>query len=205
MTASDAPLLVVGSHNAKKGAELAEMLQPFGLRVATLADFPNAIDVVEDGDSFAANARLKATQQARHLGQWVLADDSGIEVDALQGAPGIYSARFAGEPADDEANNRLLLKKLAGLPFEQRGAQYACHVVLADPTGEVRVEGFGICRGRIRQTPDGANGFGYDPLFEIRELHQTFGQLGPHVKQVLSHRGRAMRAILPQLLAAMTG
>src|SRR5690606_12575314 len=154
----------------------------------------------EDGDSFAANARLKAIAQARHLGEWVLADDSGIEVDALGGAPGIYSARFAGEPADDEANNRLLLEKLAGLPPERRGAQYYCHVTLADPSGDIRAEASGICRGVIREVPDGNNGFGYDPLFEIRELHQTFGRLGPHVKQVLSHRGRAMRALLPRLL-----
>jgi XTP/dITP diphosphohydrolase len=195
------PLIVVGSHNRKKGKELAELLAPHGWQVATLADFPNPIDVVEDGDSFAANARLKAIQQARHLGQWVLADDSGIEVDALGGAPGIYSARFAGEPPDDEANNRLLLARLAGLPDEKRGAQYYCHVAVADPQGQIRAEATGICRGRIREEPDGENGFGYDPLFEIRELHQTFGRLGPHVKQVLSHRGRAMRSLLPRLLA----
>ncbi len=203
MTRFETPLLVVGSHNAKKGFELAELLRPYGLSVATLADFPDAREVVEDGDSFAANARLKATQQARHLGQWVLADDSGIEVDALHGAPGIYSARFAGEPPDDEANNRLLLEKLAGLPPDRRGAQYYCHVVLADPQGEIRAEGCGLCRGVIREVADGTNGFGYDPLFEIRELHQTFGRLGPHVKQLLSHRGRAMRAILPKLLTEM--
>lgn len=194
------PQLVIGTHNKKKGLELAEMLAPYQLTVATLAEFPAALDVVEDGDSFAANARLKAVQQAKHLGQWVLADDSGIQIDALQGAPGIYSARFAGEPCDDQANNQLLLEKLAGLPPEKRGAQYYCHVTLADPSGEVRGESHGICRGRILTSPAGENGFGYDPLFEVREYHRTFGQLGPSVKRALSHRSRAMRAILPQVV-----
>lgn len=176
------------------------MLAPYQLTVATLAEFPEAIDVVEDGDTFAANARLKAVQQAKHLGHWVLADDSGIQIDALQGAPGSYSARFAGEPCDDGANNRLLLEKLEGLPPEKRGAQYYCHVTLADPSGEVRGESHGICRGRILAEPAGENGFGYDPLFEVREYHRTFGQLGPSVKRALSHRSRAMRAILPQVV-----
>jgi len=192
--------IVIGTHNQKKGHELAEMLAPHHLTVATLAEFADALDVVEDGDTFAANARLKAVQQAKHLGHWVLADDSGIQVDALKGAPGIYSARFAGEPCDDQANNRLLLEKLAGLPPEKRGAQYYCHVTLADPKGEVRGESHGICRGRILAEPAGENGFGYDPLFEVREYHRTFGQLGPSVKRALSHRSRAMRAILPQVV-----
>lgn len=193
--------LVVGTHNRKKGCELAEMLAPYHLVVVTLEDFPAAIEVVEDGDSFAANARLKATQQARHLGQWVLADDSGIEVDALGGAPGIYSARFAGEGATEEDNNRLLLERLAGLPPEQRGARYYCHVTLADPNGEVRAESHGTCRGRIGTEPKGGNGFGYDPLFEVREYHRTFGELGPVVKRALSHRSRAMRDIVPRVVA----
>lgn len=192
--------LIIGTHNKKKGAELAELLTPHGLQVATLADFPSAIEVVEDGDSFAANARLKATQQAQHLNAWVLADDSGIEIDALGGAPGIYSARFAGPDCDDGANNRLLLDKLADLPPERRGAQYYCHVTLADPTGEVRCESSATCRGVIRTEPAGTNGFGYDPLFEVREYHRTFGELGQAVKRALSHRSRAMRAMVPRVV-----
>ena len=194
------PQIVIGTHNKKKGAELAEMLAPFDFLVATLDEFPTAIEVVEDGDSFAANARLKATQQAKHLKGWVLADDSGIEVDALDGAPGIYSARFAGENATDEDNNRLLLERLEGLPSERRGARYYCHVTLADPTGAVRAETAAMCRGRIRTQPSGCNGFGYDPLFEVREYHRTFGELGPAVKRALSHRSRAMRSIVPQIV-----
>lgn len=199
----DKPRLVIGTTNEHKGRELAQLLGPYGFQVQTLLDYPSALDVVEDGDSFAANARLKACQQAKHLRQWVLADDSGLEVDALQGAPGIFSARYAGDQATDEDNNRKLLNELNGLPGDQRGARYCCSVVLADPQGEVRAESWGACRGRIRTEPAGRNGFGYDPLFEIREYHQTFGQLGPQVKAALSHRARALRAIVPQLVAVM--
>jgi XTP/dITP diphosphohydrolase len=194
------PSLVIGTHNRKKGIELAELLAPRGFSVVTLEDVPNAIEVVEDGDSFAANARLKAAQQAVHLGRWVLADDSGLAVDALGGAPGIYSARYAGPSANDEDNNRLLLEKLKDTPLEKRTAHYVCHVSVADPTGTIRAESHDICRGRIRFEPAGPNGFGYDPLFEVVEYHRTFGELGPHVKRVLSHRSRALRAIVPKLL-----
>ena len=192
--------LVIGTHNHKKGAELAELLAPWGFSVATLADFPDAMEVVEDGDSFAANAILKASEQAKHLGRWVLADDSGLEVDALNGAPGIFSARFAGENATDADNNHRLLADLANTPPERRTARYVCHVAVADPTGALRAESHDICRGRILFDAAGANGFGYDPLFEVVEYHRTFGELGPAVKRALSHRSRAMRAIVPQLI-----
>lgn len=195
--------LVIGTHNRKKGLELAELLAPWGFRVAALDEAPCAIEVVEDGDSFAANAALKATLQAKHLKRWVLADDSGIEVDALGGAPGIYSARFAGPNATDADNNRLLLEKLADLPLEKRSARYVCHVTVADPAGVVRAESHDVCRGRIRFAAAGTNGFGYDPYFEVVEYHRTFGELGPTVKSVLSHRSRALRTILPQLVALL--
>jgi XTP/dITP diphosphohydrolase len=157
--------------------------------------------VVEDGDSFAANAALKATQQAKHLGRWVLADDSGLEVDSLGGKPGIYSARFAGPQATDDDNNRHLLELLGDMPLERRTARYVCHVTVADPTGTVRAESCDTCRGRIRTASAGTNGFGYDPYFEVVEYHRTFGELGPTVKRMLSHRSRALRGILPQLVA----
>lgn len=189
--------LVIGTHNRKKGQELAEMLAPWGIAVATLDDVAGAIEVVEDGDTFAANAALKATQLARHLERWVLADDSGLAVDALNGAPGVYSARFAGSDATDEDNNRLLLHRLADTPLEKRTAHYVCHVTLADPGGMIRAESDDVCHGRIRFEPAGTNGFGYDPLFEVVEYHRTFGELGPSVKRAISHRSRAMRAILP--------
>ncbi|RIK80152.1 MAG: non-canonical purine NTP pyrophosphatase, RdgB/HAM1 family [Planctomycetota bacterium] len=192
--------LIIGTTNAAKGRELAELLAPYHFQVLTLKDVANPIDVVEDGDTFAANARKKASTQAQHLKSWVLADDSGLEVDALGGRPGVYSARFAGESATDEENNRKLLAEMGDLPLERRTARYVCHVALADPRGTIRAEAHDVCGGRIAFEPAGTNGFGYDPLFEVVEYHRTFGQLGPQVKAALSHRARAMRAIVPALL-----
>ena len=202
MTSQSRPPIVIGTHNRKKGLELTELLAPLGFSVLTLDDVPGAIEVVEDGDTFAANAALKATQQAKHLKQWVLADDSGLEVDALNGAPGVFSARFAGPNATDADNNARLLADLRKTPVEKRTARYVCHVTIADPTGAIRAESEDICRGRILFEQAGRNGFGYDPLFEVVEYHRTFGELGPHVKRALSHRSRALRAIVPKLVAA---
>jgi XTP/dITP diphosphohydrolase len=194
------PTLVLGTRNRKKGQELAELLAPWGFDLKTLADLPDSIEVEETGDTFAANAALKACQQARHLGQWVLGEDSGLVVDALGGEPGVLSARFSGAGATDESNNALLLARLGDTSLDQRTAHYVCHAVLADPSGAIRAESEAECRGRVRFTPAGIGGFGYDPLFEIVEYHRTFGELGPVVKAVLSHRARAIRAIIPELL-----
>ena len=193
--------LLIGTTNLAKGRELNELLQPHGFQIRTLQDVADPIEVVEDGDTFAANARKKASEFARHLDCWVLADDSGLEVDALKGAPGIYSARYAAPNATDQQNNDKLLHDLANTPPGKRTANYYCHVAVADPTGEIRAESSDTCRGRICLEPAGTNGFGYDPLFEVAELHRTFGELGPRVKSALSHRARAMRAIAPQLVA----
>lgn len=196
-----APTLVIGSRNAKKRDELVGLLAPRGIVVKTLADFPDLThEVDEDGDTFEHNARKKATEYAKALGQWVLADDSGVCVDALGGAPGVYSAHYAGKHGDDAANNALVLEKLAGLPPEKRGAHYVAMLVLADPQGNVRAETRGECHGRILTEAHGAGGFGYDPLFEVREYHRTFGQMGPAVKRAISHRSRAIRAMLPHIL-----
>ncbi|MCE9544849.1 MAG: RdgB/HAM1 family non-canonical purine NTP pyrophosphatase [Planctomycetia bacterium] len=197
---STRPLLVLGTRNAKKAAELVELFSRCGLDVALLSAFPAAIEVEETGDTFAANAALKAGQQARQLGQWVLGEDSGLVVDALHGAPGVYSARYAGPAATDEANNRRLLLELDAVAEAARTAHYVCHMTLCDAQGTVRAEAEDICRGRIRREPAGTHGFGYDPLFEIVEYHRTFGQIGPAVKQAISHRSRAARLLLPQLV-----
>jgi XTP/dITP diphosphohydrolase len=174
-------------------------LEPHGLALKTLADYPDAIEVEETGDTFAANARLKATLQARRLKQWVLGEDSGLSVDALGGAPGVRSARFSDPGATDERNNALLLEKLHGVPSEKRSAHYTCYAALSDPDGAVRAESEGICRGRILAKRVGSGGFGYDPLFEIIECHRTFGELSPAVKAVLSHRSRAIRQLVPRI------
>ena len=199
-------VLVLGTRNRKKLGELVALLAPHGFELKTLADYPQAVEVEETGDTFAANARLKATVQAQAIGQWVLGEDSGLAVDALGGAPGVYSARFSGEGATDERNNSLLLEKLQNVPLEKRTAHYVCYAALSDPDGQVHAESEGHCRGRILFERAGSGGFGYDPLFEVIECHRTFGELTPAVKAVLSHRSRAMRQLAPQLLAlAATG
>ena len=194
-------LLVLGTRNRKKLLELTELLAPHGIELKSLADFPSAIEVEESGDTFAANAALKATLQARHLKEWVLGEDSGLCVDALAGAPGVHSARFSGAGASDASNNALLLEKLQGVSLEKRTAHYVCHATLSDPSGVIRGESEDYCRGRILPAESGRGGFGYDPLFEVVEYHQTFGELNPAVKSVLSHRARAIRAIVQQIRA----
>jgi XTP/dITP diphosphohydrolase len=194
------PHLVLGTANVKKGQELARLLAPAGVEMRTLADYPIAIEVVEDGETFAANARRKATQQARHLGQWVLADDSGLLVDALGGAPGVFSARYSGPEATDASNNQKLLDALGQLPNEERAARFHCHIALSDPSGAIRGESEASCCGRILFAPRGTGGFGYDPLFEIVEYHRSFGELSPRVKSCLSHRARAAVRFIPRII-----
>jgi XTP/dITP diphosphohydrolase len=196
--------LVLGTTNAGKVRELAALLEPHGIRVVSLRDCPGAVSVDETGASFAENAALKACQQAVALSRWVLAEDSGLCVDALDGAPGIHSARFSGG-GDDAANSDLLVRRLAGVPTSARGAHYACHATLADPGGAVVAVASGICRGRIATEPGGSGGFGYDPLFVVPEYHRTFGEIAPEVKGLISHRARAMRAILPAILRSFAG
>jgi XTP/dITP diphosphohydrolase len=193
--------LVLGTRNRKKLGELVELLAPHGFVLKTLDEFPQAIEIEESGKTFAANAALKATLQARNLQQWVLGEDSGLCVDALGGAPGVYSARYAGPNATDATNNSRLLAALKDVPLEKRTACYVSHAVLSDPGGTIRAQAEGRCRGRIRFAEAGSGGFGYDPLFEIVECHQTFGELSPAVKSVLSHRSRAMRQIVRQMEA----
>jgi XTP/dITP diphosphohydrolase len=209
---TDSIVLVLGSRNRKKCREMAELLVPpwepnprlARIVARSMEDFAGAPEVAEDAETFAANARKKAVELARALGQWVIADDSGLSVDALGSAPGVLSARYAGEPADDEANNRKLLEATGAVPEGQRGAAFHCALALADPTGAVRLEAEGACRGRLTRELRGTGGFGYDPLFLIREYHATFGELSQLVKDQLSHRARAfarLRVGLERLIA----
>jgi XTP/dITP diphosphohydrolase len=193
------PVLVVGSRNRKKRQEILEILGDLALDLRDLTSWPDAPEVVEDGATFEANARKKAVELARHLGQWVLGEDSGLVVPALNGRPGVYSARYAGKQGDDEANNERLLAELAPLPDDRRAAYYVCTAALADPAGEVRVVSEGRCHGVILRQRRGTSGFGYDPLFLIPEYHRTFGELTPRVKHALSHRARALERLRPEL------
>lgn len=193
------PTIVLGSRNQKKLKEIADLLSPYAIPVRSVGDFPGVEDVVEDGDSFAANAEKKARETAIATGHWVIAEDSGLCVDALQGAPGILSARYAGEQGNDAANNAKLLDALADVPTEKRTAYFICHAVLADPTGEARIHSEGRCYGRILREMEGTGGFGYDPLFLVREYHQTFGTLEAAVKRHISHRARAFERLIPAM------
>jgi XTP/dITP diphosphohydrolase len=200
--------LVLGTTNAGKLRELAALLDPLGIPCRSLAGLAGSVDVAETGSSFAENAALKASTQAVALGRWVLAEDSGLVVDALGGAPGIFSARFSDPGATDDRNNALLLERLAVVPHLPRTAHYACHAALADPSGRIVAVSSGTCGGLIAGGLHGSGGFGYDPLFVVPEYHRTFGELAPAVKAVISHRARAMRAIVPairQLLRPAAG
>jgi XTP/dITP diphosphohydrolase len=191
--------VVLGSRNPKKGREIALLIAPTWesnprlarLSIQTLDSWPDLPDVVEDEPTFAGNARKKASETARALGRWVVADDSGLAVDALNGAPGVISARYAGMHGDDEANNRLVLSRMEDIPDDNRGAAFVCTLALADPSGSIRLEAEGRCRGRLTREPHGQGGFGYDPLFLIPEYHRTFGEFSPLVKSQISHRARA--------------
>lgn len=194
------PTLVLGTTNAGKLHELEDLLAPLGIPCRSLAGEPRAVEVEETGSSFAENASLKAATQARAIGAWVLAEDSGLVVDALGGAPGIYSARFSGAGATDGANNALLLERLAPHHGAARSAHYACHAALSDPAGTIVATSSGTCGGLIATAPSGTGGFGYDPLFVVPEYHRTFGDLPPVVKAVISHRARALRAMIPSLV-----
>lgn len=191
--------IVLASRNKKKTQEVADLLATIGFTVVPVTDFPDVPEVEEDGDTFAANAAKKATEVALALNQWVIGEDSGLRVDALKGAPGIYSARFAGPDATDEQNNAKLITELASVPPERRGAGYVSSVALSNPVGEIKVAAEGTCRGRILQEASGSGGFGYDPYFLIPEYHRTFGALSPLVKRKLSHRARAFAQFMPLL------
>src|SRR6516225_2643443 len=194
-----ATILVLRTRNAKKRQEIEEILGDLGLDLRDLRNWPDAPEVVEDGDTFEDNARKKASELAQALHHWVLGEDSGLIVPALNGRPGVYSARYAGQQGDDAANNARLLAELAPLPDDQRTAYYVCTAALADPDGQVKAVTEGRCHGRIIRDFHGQGGFGYDPLFLILEYHRTFGELSPRVKHALSHRARALAKLRPVL------
>ncbi len=185
----------LASSNPGKLRDFAGMAP--ALEVALLPGFARLPPVVEDGDSFAANARKKAAEYSRASSseEWVLADDSGLEVAALDGAPGIYSARFAGEGASDEENNALLLRRLEGVPSERRQAAFVCVLAVARQ-GQVAATFTGRAEGTILNAERGSNGFGYDPLFYSPAAGCGFGELTAEAKAGFSHRGQAARALL---------
>lgn len=189
--------LVAATKNPGKLREIREILGS-EFRVRSLADFPNIGDIVEDGRTFEANAIKKALSVSFHTGHVSLADDSGLEVDALDGAPGVCSARFAGENATDEQNNRKLLRLLEDIPGAERTARFRCVIAIGAPDGSVQTAE-GRAEGLILCSPRGTGGFGYDPLFLVPGIRCTFAELSPREKNRLSHRGKALRSMFPLL------
>lgn len=187
--------VVLATRNQGKVKEFNKMFAELGFTAVSLADFPDAPDVVEDGETFAANALKKAEQTAAFLGCAVLADDSGLEVDALGGAPGVYSARFAGEHGNDEANWRKLLAELADVPDTERTARFRCTLAYVVP-GEAPVIATGTCEGLIAREPKGTNGFGYDPVFYLPERGCMMAEIDAATKNQISHRAAAMRQLM---------
>lgn len=192
---ADCRELVLATTNPHKTRELVDLLIPLKIPVRSLVDEPQVQAVVEDGTTLAENARKKASGYARQLGKWVLADDTGLFVDALAGAPGVRSARFAGPNATPAMNLALLLEQLQEVPDDQRQARFVCHLALADPDGNIVLETTGECRGTIGHSLIGEFGFGYDSLFLVGELNQTLAQLDPEQTATVGHRGKAARAM----------
>ncbi|MFC1462027.1 XTP/dITP diphosphatase [Verrucomicrobiota bacterium] len=181
--------LLVATRNAHKLCEIRAIFSLPNLHLCSTDDFPGLPEVVEDGDTFEANAIKKAVTTAKAAGAWALADDSGLEVDALNGEPGVHSARYAGEPVSYEANNRKLLAKLGD--NSDRTARFRCVMALSDPEGDVQtVEG--KCEGAIARAERGEGGFGYDPLFVPQGHDQTFAEMDATAKNAISHRGVAL-------------
>jgi XTP/dITP diphosphohydrolase len=196
--------LLLASNNPKKLAELQRILAGLEITFILPKDAGGLPEVVEDASSFAGNAARKAAAAARAKGLWALADDSGLLVDALDGAPGVLSARFAGAHGDDAANNALLLEILRGVPPERRGARFVCALALARPDGSIALQVQGTARGRILERARGTRDFGYDPLFlftepGFAETEQGFAELEPEQKAEVSHRGRALREFARRL------
>lgn len=192
---------VLATRNRHKGEELAALLADLGIRIRTLADFPAAPDVVEDGATCEANAIKKAVEIARATGLPALADDTGLEVDALDGRPGVHAARYAGEQATYEDNCRKLLTELTGVPREKRTARFLTVAALGLPSGETRIAS-GWLDGVIAEQPAGSQGFGYDPVFVVPALGRTLAQLTAAEKNAISHRAKAfqkMKEILRRL------
>ena len=185
--------VLVSTRNAHKLVEIRQILGP-SFELLDLSSIPALGEVEETGTTFEENAALKALAASAHFGGWVLADDSGLEVDALGGAPGVYSARFSGEGATDVTNRALLLEKLATVPADQRSARFRCVIALARG-GEVLAHFSGAVEGAIIQSEKGEGGFGYDPLFVPEGFGETFAELGAETKNRLSHRGRALAGL----------
>lgn len=194
MTKALTPELLIATSNKGKIDEYQSLLASLPLRLRNLAEFPETVDVEETGITFSDNAVLKARAYAGQTGFWTLADDSGLEVDALGGAPGVFSARYGGEGATDAERIARLLEELSQFAEKERRARFICVIAIADPQGQIANISTGKCEGLIAHAPRGTQGFGYDPVFIPKGFRQTFGELPPEIKQSISHRALALQA-----------
>jgi XTP/dITP diphosphohydrolase len=194
------PRLLIATTNPHKLSEFAALLQPAPFELVDPRALGLDLEVAETGATFRENAIIKALAWAHACGMLALADDSGLEIDALNGEPGVYSARWAGAGVTYSERFRILLDRLRDVPRERRTARYRCVLAVADPA-RLRLVTDGVVKGYIAEEPRGANGFGYDPIFEVPERGQTFGELGEEYKHMVGHRGRAVAAALPGLRA----
>ncbi len=190
--------ILIGTKNADKVREVRHAIADLGFELIDLSHYPDVEEPVEDGDTLEANARLKALYYARKTGQLVLSDDSGLEVDALGGQPGVYSSRYAGEGATYEDNNRKLLDALRDVPEGRRGASFRCVIAVAT-ADRVLLEVAGVCQGEILSEMRGTDGFGFDPVFYVPQQGNTFAQMGLDQKNRLSHRAQALAKLAVEL------
>jgi len=195
--------IVIATRNPGKLREITAILKSSPIKFLSLLDFPKIPEIIEDGITFAENAQKKAMVISELTGRFALADDSGLCVEALQGKPGIFSSRFAGENATDEERCQKLLRQLQGIPLTQRKAAFVCAIAIASPQGKVQVVE-GKCSGLISLSPRGTHGFGFDPIFLLPKLGKTMAELTPEEKNKISHRARALRKIKKLLPAFLT-
>jgi XTP/dITP diphosphohydrolase len=195
--------VVVATRNKGKLRELVPLLAHLELELRTIDEVAPDAELREDGVTFVENALAKARQAARATGLPAIADDSGLEVDALDGAPGVYSARYAGPAADDESNNSKVLEALRGVPPDRRTARFRCVAVFVDPARALEIVRHGACEGEILEAPRGQDGFGYDPLFFVPTIGRTMAELPLEEKNRLSHRATAFRALGDALAATL--
>jgi XTP/dITP diphosphohydrolase len=195
--------VVVASRNRHKVHEISALLQGLGLQLVTIDEVAGDVPLIEDEETFEGNALAKARQAAAATGLPALADDSGLEVDALGGAPGVHSARYAGEPSDDARNNAKLLSALSGVPPAGRSARYRCVAAFLDPAAGRILTAAGSCEGVILESPRGQGGFGYDPLFLVPALGRTMAEIDLAEKNRLSHRAAAFSSLATSLRAIL--
>ena len=194
--------ILVATRNRGKVREIRKALKGLRLQIHALTDFPAAPEIEEDGKTFAENALKKARSYSKLFGKLTISDDSGIEVDGLKGAPGVYSARYAGAGASDRENNRRLLREMEGVPPSKRGARFKCSIAIVSPDDrEAAAEG--ECRGRIGFKEIGKRGFGYDPLFILPQYGKTMAQLTLEEKNWISHRGKALTKLRKMMSASL--